>query len=99
MNARVQATRRGLPADYDGSDPLSCNAPTQSGPPCRARALSSGRCASHGGTGFLPRERFNAEKLRQQMVRRVDRWFNDRPGYLEALTARRARKNQQGQGP
>lgn len=43
------STRRGVPPDYDGSNPLLCNAKTRTGRPCRAVALPNGRCKWHGG--------------------------------------------------
>jgi len=43
------STRRGVPADYDGDNPLLCNAKTRTGKPCRAVALPNGRCKWHGG--------------------------------------------------
>lgn len=49
------ATRRGVSADYDGSNPDLCNARTQSGRPCRARKLAHGRCKWHGGLSTGPR--------------------------------------------
>lgn len=49
-------TRRGIPADYDGSNPLLCNARTKSGKSCRAMGLpGSGRCRWHGGLSTGPR--------------------------------------------
>lgn len=48
-------TRRGIPPDYDGSDPRLCNAHTRSGKPCRAMKLAHGRCKWHGGLSTGPR--------------------------------------------
>ena len=49
------STRRGVPADYDGSDPSLCNARCVTGRPCRALALPNGRCVRHGGKSTGPR--------------------------------------------
>ena len=49
------STRRGVPPDYDGTDPRLCNAKTRTGRPCRALALPSGRCKWHGGMSTGPR--------------------------------------------
>ncbi|WP_297926384.1 HGGxSTG domain-containing protein [Metallibacterium sp.] len=49
------STKRGVPADYDGSDPRLCNARTKSGKPCRALKLKGGRCKWHGGLSTGPR--------------------------------------------
>lgn len=49
------STRRGVPVDYDGSDPRLCNAKTRSGRACRALALPNGRCRWHGGMSTGPR--------------------------------------------
>ena len=49
------STRRGVPPDYDGTDPKLCNAKTRTGRPCRALALPSGRCKWHGGRSTGPR--------------------------------------------
>ncbi len=51
----VGATRRGVPADYDGTDARLCNARTRTGRPCRALALPSGRCKWHGGMSTGPK--------------------------------------------
>src|SRR6185312_12122648 len=53
--ATAGATRRGVPADYDGSNPRLCNARTKSGRPCRAARLARGRCKWHGGLSTGPR--------------------------------------------
>ena len=47
-------TKRGVPADYDGSDSWLCNARTKSGRPCRALKLDGGRCKWHGGLSTGP---------------------------------------------
>jgi len=50
------STRRGIPPDYDGTDPTLCNARcVTTGRPCRARALPNGRCKWHGGRSTGPR--------------------------------------------
>ena len=49
------STRRGVPPDYDGTDPRLCNAKTRAGRPCRALALPAGRCKWHGGMSTGPR--------------------------------------------
>lgn len=49
------ATKRGIPADYDGSNPALCNARTQSGRPCRAAKRAHGRCKWHGGLSTGPK--------------------------------------------
>jgi len=47
----ANSTKRGVPADYAGTDPDLCNAHTQSGGYCRALGLpGSGRCKHHGGS-------------------------------------------------
>lgn len=48
-------TKRGIPADYDGSNPDLCNARTKSGRPCRAAKRAHGRCKWHGGLSTGPR--------------------------------------------
>lgn len=72
-------TRRGLPDDYAGGDPDSCNAPTKSGRPCRALALYSGRCKLHGGFSDGPRPAKgkarvarNLRLARERLVERVE---------------------------
>ena len=49
------STRRGVPLDYDGTDPRLCNARCVTGRPCRALALPNGRCVRHGGKSTGPR--------------------------------------------
>jgi hypothetical protein len=49
------STRRGIPPDYDGTDPRLCNARTRIGRPCRALALPNGRCVRHGGRSTGPK--------------------------------------------
>lgn len=65
-------TKRGLPANYSGDDPYSCNAPTRSGRPCRALALESGRCKKHGGVGSRPRFPRKERRTRDQLINRVE---------------------------
>ena len=49
------STKRGVPLDYDGTDPRLCNACCATGRPCRAVALPSGRCRWHGGLSTGPK--------------------------------------------
>lgn len=55
IDCTQEATRRGIPADYQGDNPDLCNARTRTGRPCRALALPSGRCKWHGGLSTGPR--------------------------------------------
>ena len=57
LEAAPDATRRGLPPDYDGGDPRLCNARTRTGGACRALALPAGRCKWHGGMSTGPRRK------------------------------------------
>jgi len=82
-------TRRGLPADYAGGDPSSCNAPTKAGTPCRALALESGRCKLHGGIGDTPKVSRKKRLSRQQLIDRVEAFFDRSPGLKERLGALR----------
>lgn len=91
------ATKRGVPADYDGSNPELCNARSRSGRPCRALGLApSGRCKWHGGKSTGPRTAKgkatvarNLEKARQAKLERqrakliadIRRWERSRVGY------------------
>lgn len=61
------STRRGIPQDYDGTDPRLCNARTRTGRPCRSLALPSGRCRWHGGKSTGPR----TEAGKQQAARNL----------------------------
>lgn len=65
-------TKRRLPADYSGDDPYSCNAPTKSGRPCRARALESGRCKAHGGKGKAKLSARSEQNKRKWIIKHVD---------------------------
>lgn len=54
----IGSTRRGMPPDYDGSDPRLCNArcSTRDGRPCRAMKLPGRkRCKWHGGLSTGPK--------------------------------------------
>ena len=67
-------TKRGLPADYAGDDPDSCNARTKSGGFCRARGLENGRCKWHGGKSTGPNTpEGRAAIARSNMARRIDK--------------------------
>lgn len=81
MKARIDqcygSTKRGLPADYAGDDPDSCNAPTKKGRPCRALALYSGRCKLHGGFSEGSRPAKGKAKVRRN-VRLASERLRDR---------------------
>ena len=55
LEPEPDATRRGVPPDYDGGDARLCNAQCATGKACRALALPSGRCKWHGGMSTGPR--------------------------------------------
>lgn len=84
-----RATKRGLPADYAGDDPHSCNAPTKTGMPCRALALSSGHCKKHGGTGELPKRPFKKLFTQEMLIKQVEGFIAKFPGLKERIEARR----------
>lgn len=63
------ATRRGVPLDYDGTNSRLCNAKTRSGRPCRALALPSGRCRWHGGMSTGPRTPEGKRQSAQNLVK------------------------------
>lgn len=82
----LRSTRRGVSADYDGSDPRLCNARTKSGRPCRALKLVHGRCKWLGGlsTGAktsegkaharvnLKQYQAKVEKARSRLIREAE---------------------------
>lgn len=78
-------TKRGLSGDYAGENPLACNAPTKSGRPCRAMALSSGRCKMHGGTGEGPRAVRRAKAIQDNLVAQLVKLSERNPRLREKL--------------
>ena len=62
------STRRGVPADYDGTDPRLCNARTVAGGFCRALGLPNGRCVRHGGKSTGPRTPEGKRRVAQNLA-------------------------------
>jgi hypothetical protein len=69
LPAEPGATRRGVPLNYDGTDPRLCNAKTRSGRPCRSLALANGRCKWHGGRSTGPRTPEGKRRVTLNLIR------------------------------